>query len=427
MAWYDPRDWDVPDVTKPVKTGVNIIEKLTGGDVPGPSRWTPSRLFDMASPWKPGSKFRDDRPIGQISGTLSPTNSGLRGRRRSGLADMQVTTGPHMIDPLQELYDQLAAQLENDNQGYSPIYSGMSLEDMQRHAEAVAAAQYDPQIEAIRRMISETQGRAERNKGEIGSMYQALSQAYEADVPKVQQMYDNAQIDAINRQKALQDALSADYQARQQSVNQEAAALGQGAAAQEAIQPIQNDQAFLQNLANTVSEQTNSNLGLLENANVAYTQQGGRLAGLEGSNRQADLMAQLEDYIRSQEGNIQGLTNQRQGDYAKYLSDLQMQDQQNRMQDNQMRMQFESQKAAQQWQQLMDLAGLKMEMMPKEEGPSISDIIAAQRLGFDQDQASINTNRQIMEMALKISEEQGISFEEAMKFVQATLYPQQQG
>lgn len=354
------------------------------------------------------------------------------GMRRGGLG----SNLPPRTDPVQDLYEKLAAII-GGGQSYQPSpyqssYNPMSLEDMQSRSESLVSSQYDPQIEAINRAMQQTQGRANTNKQEIGNMYQALSSAYEQDVPKVQQTYDVAQQEALQRQQQLQQQLDQSYNTGQQSVSNEAAALGQGEAANYVNQQMSQDEAFIRNLANTTSEQNNSNLALLENANVAYTQQGGRLAGLEGNNLQTDLMRQLEDYMQTQQGNIQGIQGQRQADYVKYLSDLEMSDRDAQMQDSQMRSQYDSQQQSMQaqqqafqWQQMMELAGLQMQMAEANQEPemSISDQIAAGRYGLDQRQADFNVNKTVMEMAMKIAEEQGISFEEAMQFVQSAMAP----
>lgn len=282
-------------------------------------------------------------------------------------------------------------QMQNMTQGSpTPLsYSGPSNEDLQARANTMASAQFDPQIEAIRRAMGETQTRAGASDVKLEQLYGALAGAYEQDVPKVEATYQNALNETAAQQQALQQALSADYGARTTAIDQLAASLGQEEAAAAGNEQIRNDQAFIQNLQNQMAASQQNALNQMQAVNTTYTQQGANLARSEGTNRRSDLASELESYLRESEGEIGGLTSQRQSQaaaaYMQMLSEADTARQQVNMQNTSMMNDWRQG----QFSQMMDLfqARMAMDKAMTPEGPSASDMIAGQRLTFDQEQA----------------------------------------
>lgn len=351
-----------------------------------------------------------------------------RGGMRMGIGQ-PFTPKPN---PLEDLYRDLLerfnqSQSQSSYAPYVPSYTGMTPEFMQGRASSITDAQYNPQIELLQNQIAQAQQRTDRNRGEVGDMYAALAAAYESDVPRIQGMYDKAQGEAQARNQQMSQNLAAIYDQQQAAVANEAAAMGQQAAAAEATAPMSQDEAFLTQLAGQIASQEQATLNQLEQNNVAYTQQGGRLAGLEGNNRQADMMAALEDYIGQQNAGIQTLENARGSDFARLMYEMQMADQQMMAQERQNANAFNAQQAqigaqsqAQQWQQLMDIAGIRMQMAEaemkanQEEPVDPSDLIAADRLQWDKQNA-------IAQMVLQLLQEGKVkNLEEAMAIVSQT-------
>lgn len=400
MAWYDPRDWGIDDIPVLPVIGRNPIYN---GPKPG------ARDFQGKAPIQV-----DDGPIGQLIPGAWGNPGGAQRQRKSGMGD--IFSQPN---PLEDLYRQLLERFNQSQSTYQSSYTGMSPEFMQGRANSIVDAQYNPQIDLIRGQISQAQTRADRNKGELGNMYAALSQAYEADVPRIQQMYDNAAAESAAQQQQLQAALAANYDSQANTVNREASALGQQAAAAEALAPMGEDEKFLTTLAGQIASQDQATLNQLEQNNVAYTQQGARLAGLEGNNRQADLMTQLEDYVNQQNSGIQTLENARGSDFAKLMFEMQMTDQERLAQESQNAQAFNAQQQSQNWQQLMDIAGIRMKMAEAQsqgqQQLDPADLIAAERLNFDRQNA-------IAKMVMDLLQSGKVkNLEEAMAVVAQTM------
>lgn len=268
-------------------------------------------------------------------------------------------------------------------------YMGPSNEELRSRSQMIAGAQFDPQIEAIRRMMGETQTRANTNNEQLGLLYSALAREAEADIPEVQQTYQTA-IDQQNQQQAaLQQALTADYGARTSAIDELAAQLGQQDTAAAANEQIAADQAFLQNLERQIGASQAGALQQMQAVNTEYTRQGAGLARQEGANRRTDLMEELESYLRQREGDITGLTSQREATAAASLAEMLAQADQARQQVSMQNTSMMNDWRNTQWSQMMDLFQMRqaMDKALQPQGPSASDMLGAQRLDFDQEQA----------------------------------------
>ncbi len=342
--------------------------------------------------WAPGPILTDRGKVDRASKNYEDAEN-KRARDQQREVDQQRRQG------FEDLYNQLLQMMGQQS-------GGPSFEELQSRAQTIADAQFNPQIELLYRQQAAAQDRAKRSQEGLGGLYEALANSYASDVPNVQQTYQNAINTQQGQQQQLQQNLQSDYQGRQDALNQLAQQYNQQQAADEGMQPILNDQTFIQNLQQQIGQQGQQALQQQQAANVNYTQQGQRLSQAEGSNRQADVMAQLEDYMRQSEGNIAGLNAERQGSMASALAQMQNQQDQMRMQNQQ-----------NQWSQMMDMLGArqsidKMFQPQQAEQPSFQDIIAGQRLGLDQE-------KMMNDYILELAKASGLEGADLIAFIQS--------
>jgi hypothetical protein len=175
---------------------------------------------------------------------------------------------------------------------------------LQQQAEASASAQYDPIIAALRGQASSAQRRASRNTQQLGSMYTGLSNSLMSDIAPIQQQFTDTQAKTGQQYQDLQNKIKNQYASSQAEQEAMMKRLNIEAAAPQALAGQQSDRDFLVSNAATEGQNVQSQLAQQGAGAVNYTRQGSELARTEGTNRQADLMSVLADYLQGIEGQI---------------------------------------------------------------------------------------------------------------------------
>lgn len=175
---------------------------------------------------------------------------------------------------------------------------------LSRQAMAAASAQYDPISSALRGQASAAQQRAGRNRQQLGSMYGGLSQSLMADVAPIQQQFADTQAKTGQQYQQLQDQIKQQYSSSQAEQEAMMKRLNIEAAAPQALAGQQSDQNFAVTQAAQQGQNVQDQLSQQGAGAVTYTRQGSELARTEGTNRQADLMAQLSDYLQQVQGQM---------------------------------------------------------------------------------------------------------------------------
>lgn len=175
---------------------------------------------------------------------------------------------------------------------------------LERQAYSAAAAQYDPITAALRGQASTASARANRNQQQLGSMYEGLSQSLLGDIAPIQQQYSNTQQKAADQYKQLQDQITQQYASSQSEQEAMLKRLNIEAAVPEATSQQRSDRDFLVSSAATEGQNLQSQLTQQGTGAVDYTRQGSQIARTEGTNRQADLMANLSQYLNEIQGQI---------------------------------------------------------------------------------------------------------------------------
>jgi hypothetical protein len=175
---------------------------------------------------------------------------------------------------------------------------------LERQAMAQAAAQYDPLISALAQQGSAAQARAGRNSQQLGSMYTGLSNSLMGDIAPIQQQFSQAQNKTAEQYAGLQQGIKDQYAASQAEQEAMMKRLNIEAAAPTALEGQFKDRDFAVTQAAQQGQNVQSQLEQQGAGAVTYTRQGSELARTEGTNRQADLMAALSDYLNQVQGQI---------------------------------------------------------------------------------------------------------------------------
>lgn len=246
---------------------------------------------------------------------INPRNIIAEVQRQSGQRPKPPGDGfPSMADIFSRL-----EELQNPSR-----YMG-NMGDLDAQAQAQVSAQYDPLIAALRNQMGAAQGRAGRNKEQLGQMYTALSSSLQGDVPELQQMYADTKQQSQGNYDNLQKDIQGQYANSQSEQEAMWKRLNIEAAAPELSQRQMTDRDFFMNRAKADAQTQQSAIGQEERGAVNYTQQGSQIARSEGVNRQADLMSQLEELLQTYEGQIGAHEAAKQSAFYATRGDLQSQ------------------------------------------------------------------------------------------------------
>lgn len=254
------------------------------------------------------------------SGQPSPDALPFNSNSAAGAA-----TGQQNPNDIISLLSQLATG------GQNPI----DMSSLEAQARNAASAQFDPQIAAIQRAMSSAQDRANTNKTELGNMFNALSTSLKGDVPVLNQTFAQGNQDISNQFKQLQNQISqqyADVNTQEQQLMQR---LNLQAASPDVLAQQNSDQALVQSQQAQSKQDTLDALKLLQTGAVNFSNQGADIANIEGTQRQSDLMTELEQYLQGASGQISDLQGAKQNSYLSTLADLTNQSQQGQNQQNQ--------------------------------------------------------------------------------------------
>lgn len=225
--------------------------------------------------------------------------------------DLQPTPQP---DTMSVLMDQLLNSIYGGN--------GVDTSALDAQARQIANSQIDPQIAALQNAMGQARANANRNSAIIGDMFSQLSSSLKGDIPGINQRYDAANTTVNAQNQAAQtniDQIYADIQAQQQAL---ADKLNLQAALPEGVAQQNSNKAFLESQNAQSNADTLAALQMLKQGDVGLTQNYSQIASAEGPQRQADLMAQLQNYLNSTNSQVAGLEGQRQQAYQQALSSL---------------------------------------------------------------------------------------------------------
>jgi hypothetical protein len=238
-------------------------------------------------------------------------NQKLQAQQKSGL----VST-----DPFQLLQQQLFGAANNINVAATP------LDQLRQLAQQQVAAQYDPQISALRSDAQVHSKRGAQSAKTARDMYGALAKDTLSQLPGLTEQF-KAEDDATNqRYDQAQQQMQGEYD--QQAAQQDAVLkrLGVQAASQDASQQSKDDQAYFQNQSEMDQQNAQTALQQQQEAQSDYTQNLGNNAKMAGENTAQDIMGQLQDYLLQNGDQQQSLNASKTSAVAALLAQLQQQD-----------------------------------------------------------------------------------------------------
>lgn len=206
---------------------------------------------------------------------------------------LNSTRPPSIADILQKL------ESLQDPSRFTP-----PMELLEAQARARAGAQYDPIIARLRNQMGVAEGRANRNREALGTMFNQLSSSIGGEIPGIQQQFAGAEKRTADQYAGLKQGIQDQYSKSQQEQEAMMQRLNIQAAAPDALQQQGIDRDYFTNQASQNAQVQQDALGQEERGAVDYTRRGSQMAQVEGTNRQADLMFQLQDLLAQYEGQI---------------------------------------------------------------------------------------------------------------------------
>lgn len=291
MARYDPGGSSRKD-----SSSSNALAQLLLGPANAGGYRQPSRRYgdDSRMPWIP-SKKNNIGPTEILNRLLGNAKGPLQNRARGGKGSGGDGAG------VEDLSDVATQQLLQQAMG---LFSNASLESYDPAADVEAALQgiarqYGAQIKGLQRANNEARSTTKASSREIRNMYAALKSTLQRDAQnelgsaeELKQMYldtgKQAAGESTGRAKEL--------------LNENAAVakgLGNEALLEKLNTPI-NAQAQRQAGAATTRAQEGANEALAIGSTAAQgLRHQGSVASMEGTERSADLYAQLQDYVQA--------------------------------------------------------------------------------------------------------------------------------
>lgn len=271
--------------------------------------------------------------------SVSPGNIPQVNRRRRGRAIQRQED--NLTDYLQ---DYLAEKM-------ATIGGTFDYESALRESEKAIKQAYARDIKAIRGSNQQARKDAAENRKDVEALYSALSRSYEESA---QTAMEQGQQLAEMMQQTVQGS-QANLQELASGIANEQASLAEGLGVQDATSAYMPQQALdtqeqLAEMATEGAEDSNRQLGYAGNQQ-RWLMRGSQNANLEGTNRSADLIRDLQDYIQGNRGEIADLRSMRGRELAGNKSDIMSQVAE---------MQAQQDEAL--WGQLMDYSGLKRDI-----------------------------------------------------------------
>lgn len=169
---------------------------------------------------------------------------------------------------------------------------------------ASAGAAFDAIISGLRSQMGNAQSRAARYDTQLNDMYTALSTNLQESVPVVQQQFADTKQQTADQYANLEQSITNQY--AQSQADQEAMykRLNIEAAAEGTMPQQMRDRDFFVNTAKAQGNTMQTALGQEERGATEFSRQGSQIAQAEGTNRRADLQAQLQEMMAAFESQI---------------------------------------------------------------------------------------------------------------------------
>lgn len=245
---------------------------------------------------------------------------------------------------LEQLFSQLVASVGSG----SPTFDYESA--LQESQQAIRQA-YRNDIDAVRGSNKAARRDTAKNRQELESLYAALARSYNKAGGRAMEQGQ----DLAAQMQEISGSASDSVNQSAQQIAQEQAAMAQGLGIEAAMPDIMQSQGNelqedLTQIADSGAQSANTQLSFAGNQQ-RFMERGSQGARLEGTNRSADLLADLQDFIQGNRQQVSQLRSQRSRDISANETSV-------------MNSIAEMQAAAeaQQWERLMGLADMKLDI-----------------------------------------------------------------
>lgn len=281
------------------------------------------------------AKNREDKAKGGIFGGIAASggfNFGQPASTAGGLAEAiekqaasqkrqaEAKSAAQMISPFDSLQSQLFDAINSIGVAPTP------LEELQRMAQQQVAAQFDPQIRALKDEMERRTNRGESSMKSARDMYGSLSKDFLSELPAMTEQFAAEDAATNQRYDQAQSQMKGEYD--KQAAEQDAVLrrLGVQAASQDASQQTDEDQSYFQNQMEADQQSSISALNEQQMAQQNYQQNLGSNAKMTGENTAQDIRGLLDDFLGQANSQLTGLEGQKGSAISALLSQMQQQD-----------------------------------------------------------------------------------------------------
>lgn len=177
---------------------------------------------------------------------------------------------------------------------------------LRAQAAAIAGAKYDPIIAGLRNQAAQATKRGEQGQKDVISIFNQLSDSLKGDIPTIEGQYNQAQDRQTGQFNDLKQGIQDQYAKSQAEQAQIYKDLGIQAAASDVTPQQQTDRDYFTNRASTDAQVQNSALTQEKQGMVDYTNRHSQNARTEGTQRSADILANLNNLLEQYNANIAG-------------------------------------------------------------------------------------------------------------------------
>ena len=185
-----------------------------------------------------------------------------------------------------------------------PTRYAMSQDQLMSQARAGASAQYDPVIAQLRGAQNQAKTRGEQNRQRLGEMFGQLSTSLQGDIAPLEQKAAQTRQATQGQFDTLKQDIQGTYDSSQAEQEAMMKRLNIQAAAPTVLAGQQRDEDYFTNRTNTDQNTALTALDQENRGNVEYTRRGSEVARIEGTQRQSDLMAELEQVLGAYQNQI---------------------------------------------------------------------------------------------------------------------------
>lgn len=176
---------------------------------------------------------------------------------------------------------------------------------LRAQAAALAGAKYDPIIAGLRNQAAQATKRGEQGQRDVINIFNQLSDSIKGDIPAIEGQYDTASANQTKQFADLKQGITDQYAKSQAEQAQIYKDLGIEAAASDVTPQQMTDRDYFVNRASTDAQVQNSALTQERQGMVDYTNRHSQNARTEGTQRSADILANLNNLLEQYNANIQ--------------------------------------------------------------------------------------------------------------------------